>query len=153
MTEIVLQPGSPSGSYFNNSSPVYGSPDGIYGEGIAWQVVNSASIGGSSIGVYLAAGGSLTQTDTGYIVGTTVGVEISNGAGTVSNAGTIAGGQGSAGAYGRYGGGNGGTGGTGIVLSQGGSVGNSGTIAGGAGGQGGYAYYFYGAGAGGTGGS
>ena len=153
MAEIVLKPGSPSGSYFNNGSPLYGSPDGIYGEGIAWQVVNSASIAGSSIGVYLAAGGSLTQTNSGYIFGTSVGVEISNGVGTVSNAGTIASGAGATGGYSHnYGGISGGTGGSAIVLSQGGSIGNTGMIVGGAGGQAGSSHYSYG-GTGGTGGA
>jgi hypothetical protein len=113
MAGVTLISGSSANPYVNNTSI-----DGAAGDretGAARQLINYASISGN-IGVYLAQGGALTQGSAGYIVGTTVGVEISNGAGTVSNAGTIKGGAGNIGgsSHCSYGG----AGGAGIVLSQ-----------------------------------
>jgi fibronectin-binding autotransporter adhesin len=77
-------------------------------------------------------------------------------AASVSNAGTIIGGQGGYGGTSTYGtgsGGGGGAGGSGIQLAGGASLANSGTILGGGGGYGGDGYYGPAGGAGGAGGA
>src|SRR5436309_1274251 len=92
MAGVVLQPGTSANPYVNNTAIDGGAGDGIYGQtGAVWQVVNDAAISGN-IGVHLAAGGSLTQSSSGQIVGTTAGVEISGG--RVGSSGMTGGGQG-----------------------------------------------------------
>jgi hypothetical protein len=87
-------------------------------------VVNSGTVGGGSVysgyyhlgfyggGVYLGAGGSVTNAASASITGVYAGVEITGAAGTVVNSGTIAGDL------------------TGVLLGAGGTVTNAGTITG-----------------------
>jgi fibronectin-binding autotransporter adhesin len=82
--------------------------------GYVWTVTNYGTIENTGIGVYLTDGGMLTNSaDPGYIQGINNGVEITGGAGTIDNGGTIVGENGG-----------------GIVMQAGGTVGNSGLIRG-----------------------
>lgn len=121
--------------------------DAVFGDiSQAWTVVNIGAIKGG------AGSGGATNFDAGG-AGDTGGHGVHlGGTGTLTNAGTIAGGQGGGGGSSVFDlGGNGGVGGNGAHLGAGGQMTNSGTIAGGQGGVGGSS--LVGATAGGAGGT
>jgi hypothetical protein len=80
------------GSVTNQSGgAIYGSDEGIVGDGSAVTVVNAGSIVGYGIGVYLDAGGGITNQSAAAIYGNGYGIFTKSAAVTVVNAGSIAG--------------------------------------------------------------
>jgi hypothetical protein len=91
----------------------------IYGTGAAfWTISNYGTVAGPARGIFLTAGGQITNAASGVVDGGSRGIDITGGPGAVANAGAIAGGTQQ-----------------GIRLTGGGSVTNlsGGTITGGAG--------------------
>jgi hypothetical protein len=84
-TGVVLA----DGGTVMNSGSIGSSNIGVAGNGGATQLFNSGIIyGADEIGVTLAAGGNVTNADTGYIYGEYTGVDLAQ-AGTVLNGGKI----------------------------------------------------------------
>ncbi len=116
-TPATQNPATISGTGRINVTATSGSA--LYGtKAAAWSVYNDGTVIGPGYGVFLAAGGVVSNGSTGLITGGYRGVEIDGAPGTVRNAGSIGGGKQQ-----------------GVRLAGGGSVTNvaGGTITGGAG--------------------
>lgn len=116
-TPATQNPATISGTGRINVTATSGSA--LHGtKAAAWSVYNDGTVIGPGYGVFLAAGGVVSNGSTGLITGGYRGVEIDGAPGTVGNAGSIGGGKQQ-----------------GVRLAGGGSVTNvaGGTITGGAG--------------------
>ena len=82
------------GGYVYNTGTMFGSLNGVAAFNAPASIVNTGSIYAGQQGVLLDEGGTVTNNAGGYIRGVTNGINIQAAAGSVSNQGTILGGNG-----------------------------------------------------------